>query len=72
MEYFVGRVKVVIEQGEDGYLVASVPSLRGCFSQGRTEDEALRNIKEAISLYVEVLNERGEPVSKEFGEECND
>ena len=45
--------KVVIEKDEDGYFVATVPSLPGCISQGATEEEALSNIKEAIHLHVE-------------------
>ena len=47
------RLKIVLEKGEDGYVVASVPSLPGCHSQGKTEKEAIRNIKEAIMLYLE-------------------
>lgn len=51
--------KVVLYRGEDGYIVAEVPSLQGCISQGATRDEALKNIREAVSLHVEVLMERG-------------
>ena len=47
------RLKIVLENGEDGYIVASCPSLKGCWSQGKTEAEALQNIKEAIELYSE-------------------
>ncbi len=47
------NIKVSIEKGEDGYFVASVPSLKGCWSQGRTREEALKNIREAIELYLE-------------------
>ncbi len=47
------NVKVVLEQGEDGYYVAHCPALRSCWSQGRTREEALRNIREAIELYLE-------------------
>ena len=47
------KVKVVLEHGEDGYVVASVPSLPGCLSQGKTRQEALKNIREAILLYLE-------------------
>ncbi|HKS27473.1 MAG TPA: type II toxin-antitoxin system HicB family antitoxin [Pyrinomonadaceae bacterium] len=54
--------RVLLYPGEDGYIVAEVPSLPGCVSQGRTRDEALTNIQEAISLFEEVLRERGEPV----------
>lgn len=49
------KFKVVIEQGEDGYYVVTVPSLPGCITQGKTKEEALENIKEAIELYLEVL-----------------
>ncbi len=48
--------------GEDGYVVAEVPSLPGCVSQGKNRDEALANVREAISLHEEVLRERGESV----------
>ncbi len=47
------KVKVILEQGEDGYFVAYCPSLKSCWSQGRTEEEALKNIREAIELYLE-------------------
>jgi predicted RNase H-like HicB family nuclease len=47
------NIKVFIEKGEDGYFVASVPALKGCWSQGKTKEEALKNIREAIDLYLE-------------------
>ncbi|MFE1748270.1 type II toxin-antitoxin system HicB family antitoxin [Coleofasciculus sp. H7-2] len=56
------RRKVLLYPGEDGYFVVEVPSLPGCISQGKTREEALANIEEAIALYVEVLQTRGEPV----------
>ena len=40
-------------QGMDGYIVAGCPSLKSCWSQGKTRDEALQNIREAIELYLE-------------------
>jgi predicted RNase H-like HicB family nuclease len=46
-------LQVVIEQGEDGYFVARCPSLKSCWSQGRSREEALENIREAIDLYLE-------------------
>ncbi len=52
------KFKVVIEKGEDGYYVVTVPSLPGCISQGKTKEEALRNIREAIELYLDVLQEK--------------
>ena len=45
--------RVIIRQGEDGYFVANCPSLRSCWSQGKTREEALKNIREAIALYLE-------------------
>ena len=46
-------LQVVIERGEDGYFAAHCPSLKSCWSQGRTREEALNNIREAIDLYLE-------------------
>ena len=54
--------QVVLYPGEDGYVVAEVPSLPGCISQGKTRAEALANIREAISLHEDVLRDRGERV----------
>ncbi|HLD83237.1 MAG TPA: type II toxin-antitoxin system HicB family antitoxin [archaeon] len=51
---------VVIEKDEDGFYVGSVPSLRGCHSQGRTIDELMKNMKEAIELCLEVQSEAHE------------
>ena len=47
------ELKVVLEPGEDGFIVAHCPSLQSCWSQGRTREEALQNIREAIELYLE-------------------
>jgi len=47
------NVKVVIERGEDGYFVAHCPALKSCWSQGKTREEALINVREAIALYLE-------------------
>ena len=44
---------VVLSQGEDGYVVADVPLIPGCISQGRTVEEALVNIREAAELCLE-------------------
>ncbi|MBD2361029.1 MULTISPECIES: type II toxin-antitoxin system HicB family antitoxin [unclassified Anabaena] len=57
--------KVLLYHGEDGYFVVEVPSLPGCISQGKTREEALANIEEAIALYIEVLEDRGEPVPED-------
>jgi predicted RNase H-like HicB family nuclease len=57
--------QVVLYKGEDGFWVVECPSLPGCISQGETREEALINIKEAIQLYIEVLEEDGLTVSEE-------
>jgi len=46
-------LKVVVRQGEDGYFVANCPSLKSCWSQGKTREEALANLREAIELFLE-------------------
>jgi len=43
---------VTLEQAEDGWLVAECPALPGCVSQGKDEEEALSNIKEAITAWL--------------------
>ena len=61
------KFKIVLEKGEDGYYTATVPSLPGCISQGKTEKEAKKNIKEAIELHLESLAEDGVPIVKRKG-----
>ena len=48
---------VVIERDEDGYYIASVPSLRGCHTQAKSLDRLIERIKEAIELCLEVEEE---------------
>jgi predicted RNase H-like HicB family nuclease len=57
--------RVLLYPGEDGFMVAEVPSLPGCISQGSTREEVLENVREAISLHEEVLRERGEPIPED-------
>lgn len=57
--------QIVVDRGEDGHFVAECPSLPGCVSQGKTREEAIENIKEAIELYVEALEEDGLPIPEE-------
>jgi|APIni6443716594_1056825.scaffolds.fasta_scaffold337465_3 predicted RNase H-like HicB family nuclease len=56
--------KIILEKDEDGYFVATCPALSGCISQGATEQEALKNIKEAITLHLTCLSEDGLPFVK--------
>ena len=52
------KLKVLISEGEDGWLLVECPSIPGCISQGKTVEEALANIKEAIEGCLEVMEER--------------
>jgi len=55
--------QVVVCAGEDGYWVAEYPTLPGCITQGKTKEEAVTNIKEAIRGYIAALEEDGLPVA---------
>lgn len=57
--------QVIIYSGEDGYFVAECPSLPGCISQGKTREEVIANIKEAIQGYITALKEDNLPVPEE-------
>ncbi|TDA70382.1 MAG: type II toxin-antitoxin system HicB family antitoxin [Clostridia bacterium] len=57
--------QVVLYPGEDGYWVAECPSLPGCISQGRTKEEAIANIREAIQGYIAAMEEDHLPVPEE-------
>jgi predicted RNase H-like HicB family nuclease len=63
------KYRVIIEQDEDGIFVAEVLSLPGCISQGKTRAEALKNIQEAIEVYIESLKEHNEPIPPSIDEE---
>jgi len=52
------KLHVVIEKDESGYFVAEVPALPGFFSQGKTREEALTNIREAIEGWFEVMESK--------------
>jgi predicted RNase H-like HicB family nuclease len=57
--------EVVIYPGEDGYWVVECPSLPGCVSQGRTKEEAITNIREAIEGWIETAKAQGHPIPTE-------
>ncbi len=57
--------QVIIFPGEDNYWVAECPSLPGCISQGQTKEDAIYNIREAINLYIEALEEDQLPIPAE-------
>jgi predicted RNase H-like HicB family nuclease len=62
------KLLVTLEPGEDGYLIAECPAIPGCMSQGRTREEALANIKDAILACLEVRKRRGLPLTVETHE----
>jgi predicted RNase H-like HicB family nuclease len=62
MDAAVREFYVIIERDEDGYYVGEVPQLRACYSQGRTLDELMANMREVIELCLE---EQGEEVLPE-------
>ena len=53
---------IIIHPAEEGGFWVDVPTLPGCFSQGESIEEAMRNVKEAIDLHIECLKEENEPV----------
>ena len=57
--------QAIISPGEDGYWVAECPSLPGCISQGKSREEAVANISEAIRGYIAALQEDGLAVPPE-------
>jgi len=63
------KFRVVIQQDEDGMFVAECPSLPGCVSQGKTREEVLDNIRDAITGYLESLKKHNEPIPPPIDEE---
>ena len=57
--------QVLIYLDEDGYWVAECPSLPGCISQGKTKEETIENIREAIHGYIAALEEDNLPIPEE-------
>ena len=63
------KYRVLIEQDEDGVFVVDVPALPSCVSQGQTRTEALKNVQEAIEVYLESLQAHNEPIPPSIDEE---
>lgn len=59
------RFSVTLDRDEDGAWIVECPSIPGCVSQGQTRQEALENIKDAISACLQVRAERGMPLTVE-------
>jgi len=58
------KLKVILEPSDEGGYTVFVPSLPGCISEGNTKEEALKNIKEAIELYLESVEDESLPKEK--------
>jgi predicted RNase H-like HicB family nuclease len=63
------KYTAILHRERDGSYVAVVPALPGCVSQGDTRADALKNIEEAIKLYLEDVREAGEPIPVEADRE---
>ena len=59
------RYTIILEPESDGGFHVYCPALKGCHSQGDTQDEALNNIREAIEAYLESVEAHGEPIPRE-------
>lgn len=63
------KFRVLLEHDEDGVFIAVVPSLPGYLSDGRSREEALANVRDAIALYLETLEAYGDPLPSPITEE---
>ena len=63
------RFRIFIKQDEDGTFISEVPELPGCISQGNTRENAIINIKDAISGYLTSLKKHDEPIPFSIDEE---
>jgi len=59
---------IIYWESQDHAYVAEVPELPGCFAHGNTYDDALRNVKEAIQLWMDTAKEFGDPVPEPKGQ----
>ena len=61
------KYTIIIEKGRESGYVAYAPALKGCVSQGKTKDEAQKNLREAMEAYIEALVEDGISPPTEVG-----
>lgn len=57
--------QVIVEQDEDGYFVAECPALRACYTQGKTYEEAIENIKDVIALCLSDLKAKRKRIPRQ-------
>ncbi|HDZ02882.1 MAG TPA: type II toxin-antitoxin system HicB family antitoxin [Nitrospirae bacterium] len=62
------NLQVVIEQDEDGVFVAECPALQGCYAQGETFEEAIKNIEDVIIMCIEELKEEKKRINLKYPE----
>jgi len=63
------KYRTIIEQDEDGCYIVQCPALPGCISEGKTREEALANVKDAIQGYLASLKKHNEPIPPPIEEE---
>ena len=63
------KYRIIIEQDEDGAFISKCPALPGCISQGKSREEAIENIKDAIEGYLASLKKHNEPIPPTIEEE---
>jgi antitoxin HicB len=63
------KYRIIIEPDEDGMFIAECPNLPGCISEGKTRNEALLNIQDAITGYIESLKKHNEAIPPPIYEE---
>ncbi|MDO8747336.1 MAG: type II toxin-antitoxin system HicB family antitoxin [Thermodesulfovibrionales bacterium] len=61
-------LQVIIEQDEDGIFIAECPALQGCYAQGKTYEEAIKNIKDVIAMCIEELREEKKKFNLKYPE----
>ncbi|MBI3962449.1 MAG: type II toxin-antitoxin system HicB family antitoxin [Deinococcus sp.] len=57
--------QVIVEQDEAGYFVAECPALKACYTQGKTYEEVIENIKDVIALCLADLQEKGKSIPEQ-------
>ena len=60
------KFNITFDRDEDGVWIVECPAIPGCVSQGKTREQALDNIREAIALCLEVRAEKGLPLTDSF------
>ena len=66
------KLRILIQQDEDGMFISECPTLPGCVSQGATRQEAVTNIQEAIQGYIESIKSHNDPIPPSIEEETID